>query len=165
MSQMSRLTASPTSHRLLVSVLCMSVVVIVGGVKPSHDSQRTGGVDALRASLQQHPVSSLSPHILRPGPGPSNSTSRCTITQRTDYDEADCRPYDTIVFDERQVLYQLPLGTPPPAGWPVVIMFQGVCSFPALPLPCARRAGRPAPAVPAVPPTQLPRPSTAPDEI
>lgn len=48
---------------------------------------------------------------------------------RTDGDGTHCAHHDTSVGG-RQVLWQLPQGTPPSSGWPVAILFQGT-GFPA----------------------------------
>lgn len=55
-------------------------------------------------------------------PNPSAPGSRCTIDAKTG--DLSCA-YQTLTIDARAVCYQTPLGTPPTAGWPVAIFFQG----------------------------------------
>jgi len=56
------------------------------------------------------------------------NTSNCVITSGNGLQYINCvynasSAYDGIV--ERHVFYSLPQGTPPPNGWPVVLLFQG----------------------------------------
>ncbi|MEX1034246.1 MAG: hypothetical protein WDZ30_12855 [Cellvibrionaceae bacterium] len=59
------------------------------------------------------------------------ANSRCTITpggwftqERIDCSYREMRLPSSSVT-ERQIKWQLPLGTPPPGGWPVALMYQG----------------------------------------
>jgi len=54
--------------------------------------------------------------------------SRCTQTPQMiecEYNELRLEKCDPLSVARRQVLWQTPLGIPPPRGWPAVYMFQG----------------------------------------
>jgi predicted esterase len=61
----------------------------------------------------------------------SLAASRCTETNKTLFKPATVNcPHQTTWIDsgvvgQRQVIYQLPLGTPPAGGWPVALVYQG----------------------------------------
>ncbi|NUP09069.1 MAG: prolyl oligopeptidase family serine peptidase [Polyangiaceae bacterium] len=63
----------------------------------------------------------------------SEGASHCSVSP----DWAECEYNDTTIQD-RKVLWQTPVGDPPPNGWPAVVIFQGTNASPDL-----TRAGGP----------------------
>ena len=56
--------------------------------------------------------------------------SRCVVSKNKD--NIKCSFNKTVMSDQRDVWYQVPLGMPPKAGWPVALFFQGSFAAPSL---------------------------------